>query len=136
MLAMVSLVVTACAPGMQPLLDDYNSLFQVTLAGQETVGGTGDWLADIYELSVGEHLNLHAPEHCSSYKWELREVPGSNSPPIPQGFDPVQHGGDTLCFSLHFKTAGFASGGYYELVCTVEKGGKSMQDSCKIMLVD
>lgn len=136
--ALVSVVVavTACAPGMQPLLDDYNSLFQVTLAGQEAADSGGDWLADLYMFSVGEYLNLHAPEHCSSYKWELREVPGSNTPPIPQGFDPANHGGDTLYFSLHFKNAGFASGGFYELVCTVEKGGTSMQDSCMIKLVD
>lgn len=135
MFAFVSLAVTACAPGMQPLLDDYNSLFQVTLAGQEAAGG-GDWLADLYEFSIGGHLNLHAPEHCSSYRWELREVPGSNSPPIPHGFDPAKHGGDTLYFSLRFKDVGFAVGGYYELVCTVVKDGRTMQDSCRIKLVD
>lgn len=139
-LALASLAVTACAPGMQPLLDEYNSLFQVTPAGQEAGQDSGDWLEDLYELSLSgvsyaAHVSLHAPENCSSYKWELREVPGSNSP-IPQGFDPAQHGGDTLYFNLDFKAAGFASGGYYELVCTVEKGGKSMQDSCRIKLLD
>ena len=130
----LSFLLTACAPGVQPLLDDYNALFEVTLRDQQEMALKSDWLPDSITMSYGSTLNLHGPAHCSSYKWELKAVFGEEGK-IPDGFDIGLYGGTSEHLVLNFKTAGFSSGSVYEVVCTVEQNGQTFSDSCKIIFV-
>ena len=136
LIGLACLALAACAPGMQPLLDDYNAMFEVTLAG----GGGGeaeDWLRDTYEVPSHHTLNLQYPYPCSSCSWKLESDPGFPSDnKVPDSFDIGAYGGSGPHLYLDLKKAGFTAGTYYALTCTVEKDGKTLTDSCKIVIVD
>lgn len=135
-LAFVSLALTACVPGVQPLLDEYNALFDsVTERGKEQVAaGKLDWLQDTYDVPVSNTLNLHAPEHCTSYEWRLEPYPGIvPEVPLPQGFDieTFIDKDSRSWLKLDLRKAGFKSGTYL-LTSTVERGGRTLTDTSKI----
>ncbi len=139
-LAFVSLALTACAPGVQPLMDEYNALFDsVTERGKEQVAaGKLDWLQNYYEISYTSGVSLHAPEHCSSYKWELQAHPDFPGSSVPAGFDIEKYSkeGPRHFILEQFKGEGFVSGSCYILTCTVELHGEVFTDRCTILLVD
>lgn len=129
----LSSLLTACAPGVQPLLDDYNALFDVALRDELLVANKNGWLPDFIDMSYSNTLNLHGPAYCDSYKWELKAVFGEEGK-IPDGFDIGLYGGASEHLVLNFKKAGFSSGSVYEVVCTVVQNGQIFSDSCKIIL--
>lgn len=128
---------TACAPGVQPLLDDYNSMFEVTLAGQDGSGQESrDWLQDTYDVSKLNTLNLHAPAHCTSYEWKLEPYPGIEPPAtLPPGFDIekyLPHSRSWL--ELDLKAANIVTG-TYKLTSTIVRNGKTLTDTSKVIVV-
>lgn len=130
---------TACAPGVQPLLDDYNSMFDVTLAGQDGGGGNDrDWLQDTYDVSVYHTLNLHAPVGCSSYSWKLEPYPGIEPKvELPQDFN-IEKYVDTDSRSwlkLYLADAKIKSGAY-KLTSTIVRNGETLTDTSKLMVLD
>ena len=130
-----ALALAGCAPGVQPLLDDYNAMFYVTLAGSG--GQVNHWLQDHYEVPRDHTLNLHAPAHCTSYSWLLEPDPGfpKEENKLPDGLDIDRYGGKTSHLYLNLKEAGFNGGTYYKLTCTVVRGGRTLTDSCKLVIV-
>ena len=138
-LSFVFLAVTACTPGVQPLLDEYNALFgeDVALAGG---GGTqekdGGWFSkESYDVSVYNNLDLHAPAHCSSYQWVLEpdpEFPNVELPPAFRIEDWLKNGGSYL--NMNMSRAGFKAGTRYILTCTVVSQGKTLTDRCFVVV--
>lgn len=128
----------ACAPGVQPLLDDYNSMFEVTLAGQDGGGGNDrDWLQDTYDVSIYNTLNLHAPAHCTSYEWKLEPYPGIDPRvELPQGFDIEKYldSGSRSWLKLYLKDANITSG-TYKLSSTIVRNGETLTDTSKLIVV-
>ncbi len=124
---------TACAPGVQPLLDDYNSMFEVTLVGQDGGGNDRDWLQDHYEVPLTYTLNLHAPAHCTSYEWKLEANPNSTKTKMPDAFDIEKYGGKTHYLHVDLRVENFQEGSYV-LTCTVVRGGETITDSCIITI--
>lgn len=122
----------ACAPGVQPLLDDYNSMFEVTLAGQDGGGGNDrDWLQDHYRVPLNHTLNLGAPLGGTSYEWKLEPNPNSTNTTMPQSFDIEKYGGKTSHLHVDLLGEKFQEGSYL-LTCTVVRGGETLTDSCII----
>lgn len=132
-LVAVPLLLTACALGIQPLLDDYNSLFEVTLRDEQG-SENKDWLFEHYEVSKLNTLNLYGPLNCSSYKWELVAEAGGKGK-LPNDFDIDTYGGNTQHLRINLQAAKFEAG-YFTLTCTVVFQGEIIVDSCKINVVD
>lgn len=133
-LAFVSLALTACAPGVQPLLDEYNALFDsVTERGKEQVADDDGNLQETYDVPNDHTLNLHAPAHCSSYQWKMEADPGFPDTRMPEGFDINEYGGATEWLKLDLKKAGFMPGNYV-LSYTAERGEQQLTDTCKVLV--
>ena len=136
-LSFVFLAVTACTPGVQPLLDEYNALFgeDVALAGG---GGTqekdGGWLQPTYDVPATNTLNLHAPQHCTDYTWKLEPYPGIvPEVPLPQDFDIEKYiGKDSRSWlRLDLKAAKIKSGTYL-LTSTAVRDGQTLKCTSKV----
>lgn len=138
-LAFASLAVTACTPGVQPLLDEYNALFgNVTERGQDAGQEGGGWLQDTYDVPVSNTLNLHAPGNCASYEWKLEPYPGIvPEVPLPEGFDIERWVdlGSRSWLKVDLKKAGIRSGTYL-LTSTVVRRGETLTDTSKIIAVE
>lgn len=135
-LAFVSLALTACAPGVQPLLDEYNALFDsVTERGQGGIGPHAkDWLYEHYEVGIEGTLNLYAPLGCTSYRWELVPEKGGHGK-IPDKFNIDIYGGKTQHLYIDLKAAQFEPG-YFTLTCTVVLNGETITDEASVNFVD
>lgn len=137
-----ALVLAGCAPGVQPLLDEYNALFgSVTLAddGTDKTDHKNVFTLDQYELSLTSKpdLSLHIGWHNASCQWDLQPDPGFPDTKLPAGFNINDHLNDNNTYlALNVKEAGFQAGTRYILTCTVSKGGETLTDKCMILVVE
>lgn len=131
----LSFLLTACAPGVQPLLDDYNALFEVTLRDELLIANKSDWLPTHMEVAKIATLNLSAPKHCDSYLWDLK--PRDTSGKIPDNFDikTPENGGTTQNLHINLQKYGFEEG-YYTVSCTVVFDGERITKSCAVNIIE
>lgn len=135
----LSFLLTACAPGVQPLLDDYNALFDVTLRDELLIANKNDWLPNFLDVKIiGHTLDLVAPAGGENYKWSLEPDPAFSAElyPLPMGFvleDCVQESGRR--FVVNVGEVGFEAGSRYILSCTFEMDSQTISDRCKLAFV-
>lgn len=133
-----TLVLTACSPGMQPLLDDYNSLFEVTLAGQ---GGTAEkdwWSRDMYDVEMGSTFCLEIPQEYTNPQWSFVADPKFPESKVPDGFRIEDQFADDIYhyLVLDVKKCGFVVESRYILSCTAERYGRQFTETCTLIIVD
>lgn len=135
-----ALVLAGCAPGVQPLLDEYNALFgSVTLADGSDGRQDEGWLRDYYDVTITNNtLNLHAPRGWETYTWKLEPYPGMDNlkeEPLPSDFNIEKYiDQDTRSWlKLDLVDAGIKSG-TYKLTSTISKGGETLSDWCRIII--
>ena len=127
-----------CVPGIQPMIDDYNAMFDIISVETLVDMDRSNWLRDFYEVPSENTLNLGYPYPNSSCTWKLEADPGFSDPQnkLPDGFDIAKHGGNTSYLKVDLKAAGFVGNTYYILTCTVEVDGKTFVDRCKLVIVN
>lgn len=138
-LAFVSLALTACAPGVQPLLDEYNALFDsVTLTGGSGGQEEETWLEDYYEPFENDHFSLPVPEHCSDWDWNMSADPGHPEDEMPPDFVIDKYVGDNGHLTIGengatLQDVGFKPGNYI-ITCTVTRSGRKIIATCKVLI--
>lgn len=135
------LLLVGCTPGVQPLIDDYNAMFDITSLETLVDMDRTNWWKDLYEEKEGITSNFHAPPNGTQYTWDLKPNPGvsTQESPMPQDFDItkyLQPGNQSHLVIQLTDVLGCTAGADYILTCTVVLDGKAYTDSCRILIVD
>ncbi|MBR2363083.1 MAG: hypothetical protein IKA80_10650 [Spirochaetaceae bacterium] len=134
------LFLVGCAPGVQPLIDDYNAMFDITSLETLVDMDRTNWWKDLYEEQVGITSNFHAPPNGTQYTWALKPNPrvSTQESPVPPDFDITKYlqQGDQSHLAIRLtEVLGCTDGDDYILTCTVVLDGKTYTDSCRILIV-
>lgn len=136
-LPLVSLL-CSCSPGIQVLLDDYNSMFDLTASSYFSESVNNFSLKSQYTTANNSTLSISAPAGGTSYEWLLapREGGGSN---LPQNFDISKYGGKTKDLSINLLKANFpteAPKGTYDLTLKFTHGGTQHEYESQVIVYE